>query len=272
MKYNVFLLNRKTNMKYWICLLSVLFFSCKNHTNNNDSVEYFSNGNFKKKVFINNKGKTTLNYFEHHKDLVKSIVREKDSTSHIIEYYPNNKKKRLGNYAKENLKIGKWSFFDKEGNLNDIHEYLIVDGKSYLNQRWSLGFKGDTIGGNFFELNYKDTVNKKEANRFHFFLSMPLLSNESESFIVLPKEEGEIKSDFSNRNEILWDTIFSIGTKYPKDKKLKDRNYDIVLDVFSDDVGSTNLKGILIEKNKSKSDSADFVTRELFFDIKYYVK
>jgi len=258
-------------MRAYIVTIGCFFLLCCKLENNN-SFKYFPNGNLKQKTFINDKGKkTVLNYFEDYKDIVKSVVRRGDSTKHIIEYFPNNKKKKVGNYYQDSLKIGKWSFFDLKGNLKEVHEYLIIDKKSYLNQNWILGSKGDTIGGNYFELNFNDTVNKNEGNRFHFFLTMPLLSNESDTFIILAKKQGEINSDFSNRNKILWDTIFSVATKYPEKKELKDRKFDILLDVFSNKVGTANLKGILVEKDKSKRDSADFITREIFFDIDYYI-
>ena len=76
----------------------------------------------------------------------------------------------------------------------------------------------------------------------------------------------------SNQNEIEWDTIFSLGTKFESNQDLKFRNHDIVFDAYSKDKGKMNLKGILVEKEPGGDESVDFKTRNIYFDIPYFVK
>ncbi len=145
--------------------------------------------------------------------------------------------------------MGKWKFYNNDEILNDIKEYLIINGQSYLNQRWVFNKIGDTIGGNFFEVKMKDTVNQDEINRFHFFLKRPLFSYNSESYILLPKDDRKLNKDFSNKDVIEWDTIRSIETKNTSNQNLKSRNYDILLDAYSKENGDLSLIGILVEKS-----------------------
>lgn len=254
--------------------LALAFYTCKKGTQSSSIIEYYENGKIKSKTSYSNGRKTVIQYFNNKENNAEAIIRSQgDSMSHVMCYYPNNKLRSIGNFYLDSLKVGKWKYYNNNETLNDINEYLIISGQSYLNQRWVFNEIGDTIGGNFFEVKMKDTINQDEANRFHFFLKKPLFSsNNSESYILLPKDDRKLNKDFSNKDAIEWDTIHSIRTKNTSNQNLKSRHYDILLDTYSEDSGDLSLIGILVEKDLREIDSIDFVTRDIYFDIPYFVK
>lgn len=237
------------------------------------SFEYYPNGNVKSKVSYENEKRVVTHFFEDMPDSVETVIKQINDTVTWVKYYwPKNKLKETGYFYLDSLKIGKWKIYDANGKLNDVREYILLDKNSYLNQRWVLNAKGDTIGGNYYKLKMSDTVGFNEANRFYFLLKQPLFSERSEAFIILPKNEQKLRKDFSNHKSIKWDTIYSIGTKYKMNEELKFRNHDIILDAFSAEKGEMSLKGILVEKELYEADSIDFKTRNIYFDIPYFVK
>ncbi|NAS12672.1 toxin-antitoxin system YwqK family antitoxin [Poritiphilus flavus] len=258
-----------------ICfLIGTIFCSCNEVAKSSATVEYFANGNVKSKTSFSSGKKTVFQYFKNHKDTVEIIYRyQDDSLKHMMHYHSNGNLRKIGKLYLDSLKIGKWKFYERDGNLKDIREYLLIDGKSYLNQRWIFNVDGDTIGGNYFELKMKDTIAQGQGNRFHFFLKEPLFSYKSESYVLMPKEGQKVEKDFSNQYSIEWDTINSIGTKYRFNEELRVRNHDIILDAFAKEKGKMNLRGIIVEKHlEGVGDSIDFKTRNIYFNIPYVVK
>lgn len=255
------------------CLVSLIFCCCNDTVKPSVEVIHYPNGNIKSKTLYKDRKKTVKQYFENKENIVEAMIEQiSDSSSHAQYYHPNQNLKETGTFYSDSLKIGKWKIYDEDGNPIDIREYLLIDNKSYLNQRWVLNTAGDTIGGNFYLLKKKDTIDFGSKNRFHFLLKQPLFSNDSQAFVLLPKEGQDLKEDFSNQYDIVWDTIYSIGTKYKLNQELKFRNHDIILDAFSKEKGEMSLKGVLVEKNIEQIDSIDFKTRNIYFDIPYFVK
>ena len=258
-------------MKKEIVLLLMIFtLGCKDKGENIE-IEYYTDGSIKTKT-VNNKENITIFSYYPEESKIKSILKKNDSIIYSEGYYYNGQVKVSGTYDVKGRKIGKWSFFDKSGLLTDIYEYSVIDSLEYLNQRWILDKKGDTIGGNYYELTYKDSVNQSEANRFHFFLKQPLLSLDSESFILIPKNGEKIKENFRSMSNIEWDTIKSIGVKHKNNNALKSRNHDIILDVFSKEKGINHLRGVIVERVNKQNNSIDFKTRDIYFNIEYFVK
>lgn len=255
-------------------LLVIIITSCENkNVNSNPYSEYFENGNIKSKTYSIESGDSIINYFRNRKDTISSIITySNDSLARKINFYPDEKIKSIGDLFADTLKTGIWQYYHSKGYIEDSREYYIIDNTSYLNQRWVLNSKGDTIRGNFFEIKFNDTILLGEKNRFHFFLKEPLLSNDSEAFVILPKKGQQLKKDFSNQKEILWDTIFDIGLKNSENVNLKDRRRDVIFDVFTVDSGENELVGIFIEKNTNNNNTSDFTTRNIYFNIPYFVR
>lgn len=254
-------------------LIGLVFCCCNNKAKPITEVEYYPNGNIKSKTFHKDDKKITTYFFENKENIVEAVIEQnRDSSSLAMYYHSDEKLKEKGTFYSDSLKVGKWEIYDENQNPIDIREYLLINGDSYLNQRWVLNKEGDTIGGNFFLLKKQDTIDFGNKNRFHFLLKQPLFSENSEAFVLLPKEGQELKKDFSNHYDIEWDTIHSIGTKYKLNEELKSRNHDVILDAFSKEKGEMSLMGVLVEKASESSDSVDFKTRNIYFDIPYFVK
>lgn len=256
---------------YIIAVLFVSLIGCSN--DDKEKITYYENGRIKSKTFLLDNKNVQHKYFNSERNNIEIVTTyENDTLSSSNFYYSNDNLRKKGVFYLDSLEIGNWNFYDIDGNITDVREFLIINKKSYLNQRWLFNTIGDTIGGNFFEVKFSDTIVKGKPNRFHFLLTRPILSEKSKSFILIPKEEYGLNKDFSNQNDIKYDTVFSIGSKYPLDDNLKTRDYDIVMDVYSKEKGEVNLKGILVEKEIKDGDSIDFVTRNIYFIIPYFIK
>jgi len=260
--------------KQFIYIISILVLSCCKENNRSQAkLEYYLNGKIKSKTTIVDGKKTVHNFFENNENVVKSIITEvNDTLSHAMYYDLAHNLKEEGDFYLDSLKIGKWKIYDTIGRASDVRDYILIENNSYLNQRWVMNQDNDTIGGNYFLVKMKDTIDFGEVNRIYFLLKQPLFSEDSEAFVLLPKDGQNLENDFSNQNEIEWDTIFSLGTKFESNQDLKFRNHDIVFDAYSKDKGKMNLKGILVEKEPGGDESVDFKTRNIYFDIPYFVK
>lgn len=81
--------------------------------------EFYENGNVKIEGFLNQKGEKSGLWRGYAKQgwLQSEIlyVRGKKN-GHAVVFYPNQQPKYIGEY-KDDIKIGKWRFYDEEGNL-----------------------------------------------------------------------------------------------------------------------------------------------------------
>jgi len=257
--------------KVIICLLiSIIYLSCSE--NENTVREYYSNGNIKLEIRMLNNQKIITHYYEKYENIIEQYkLKENDSCYYQESYFPNGLLKNKGKIYLDSLKMGIWEFYNANGYVSDVREYLLINNTSYLNQRWLISSESDTTGGNFLQVTMKDTVKVGEVNRIHFQLRAPLFSLESESFVLITKDMDSLNSDFSNQNKIVWDTIYSVGKKYKDNEEFKSYNHDVLVDLISKN-GNNRLAGIFVEKEFKELDTLDFITRNIYFDLSYFAE
>jgi antitoxin component YwqK of YwqJK toxin-antitoxin module len=238
--------------------------------------EFYENGN-PKTVYFYEKGKrkdSSVHYFETSRGAMKAIKYWKDDNAYFQkDFFENGRLMRKGKLLKDNFRLGKWDLYALENYKAEVIEYFNINNKSYRNQTWKLNRKGDTIlGGNFYRLlHFQDTVHYNQPSRTHFLLMQKLL--DGELFLCLPKKAKSLKADFSNEYEITWDTIKNISREFKNEPKYKNVKYDVIFGLISGDKGPNNLRGYLLELEDVRySDTIDFITRKIYFDIPYYVK
>lgn len=260
--------------KYMTLILAIcLLVSCNNKEK---VIEYYQNGN-PKALYIYENGiiqDSSIHYYENIKEAIKAIKYWKnDSVYYQKDFFENGKLMREGKLLRDNFRIGKWDLYSPENYKSEVIEYFNINNESYRNQTWKLNSRGDTIlGGNFYRLlHFQDTILYNQPSRTHFLLKQRLL--EGELFVCLPKKGMTIKSDFSNEYKIAWDTINNISREYKNDSKYENVKYDVIFGLVSDKKGLNVLRGFLLEKEDVRhSDTLDFITRKIYFEIPYFVK
>lgn len=286
-------------MKYsLLTILLILLISCNDIKKEK---EYYTNGNLKYEVAINNdiydgnykeyyedgslrvegnfdknlKDGLFTQYYKSTDKLLKTETLWKNDTS----YYQKNIG-LPGNILSEgaldnNRKVGKWKYYDEnKGYLKEIQEFLIVRDSTYLNQNWLLNNEKDTLTeGNHYKMMSSDTLDNKQQ-RVYFFLKQPYFSYDSNLVVLIPRDDDKLKDDFTNENTIKWDTIDNLANRFRSQGKYSDRNHDVVFDLDYLSAGKKRLRGILLEKQTVKSDTSnyDFATRKIYFDKEFYVK
>lgn len=170
--------------------------------------------------------------------------------------------------------IGVRKFVILNGNIKDsIVEYLIIDGKEYANQIWLVNKNNDTIGGNYFKSWVKDSTKLGETTRLRYELIKPTISYESDMYILIPKNENELKNDYSNLFDIKLDTLLSLkndGIPHPEISELNlPLNHIVEFGLKYGKPGEKRVRGVIIERGKKNSRGYE---RRLFFDNCFYVK
>ena len=254
-----------------------LKYSLRNNVKEGKYEEFYDNGNLK--MLCNyDKGKikdSSVYFYKNNNGAIKSIKYWKNGNAWFQkDFFENGKVMRNGKLLKDNFRIGIWNLYSSDNYKSEVIEYFNINNKSYRNQTWRLNNKGDTIyGGNFYEYRKKkDTVLYNETNRFHFSLTQRVLTN-SILYLCIAKRGNKLKSDFSNQYKIPLDTIQNMSIEFKNNPVLKDGKYDVLFDILPRKIGNDTLRGFLLEKEITKdSDTIDFVTRQIYFSIPYYVK
>ena len=292
---------------YVILLFSIIFTSCKKEVR-----DYYENGNLKAsyykkdgkkhgiyKGYYNNNILKDIHHFYNDKlvdssiyyhappneNKIKRIQYWGDSLNYQINYGINGRKVDEGNIlpTKKGVTVGLWKFYNKKGFLDSIREYYNISGKPYINQVWHLNKLGDTLNnrGNFFKILYKDTINLDEVAKFRFILEKPFFGFKSESEVVIPIYNEDLKSDFSNLNKIERDTFYSLkndNIPHPEIPKYVIQNQVIEFGLDYDEPGEKRLRGILIEYTQRykgdivHEDSLERIERRLYFDKTFFIK
>ena len=232
--------------------------------------DYYENGNLRSEVIYVDglkNGLSTLYYPSENKYSTSEILWKNDSAYYQKNYDVGRRLVNEGSVFQYDQRIGKWNFYDQKESLSEVKEFINVKDGSYLNQHWILNDKKDTIGGNYYKLKLTP-IDSNRTIRFHFLLKRPLLLNNSELFVCLPKDKN-LKEDFSNENKIKWDTIDNMARRFKDQSKYLNRNYDVIFDIDVKDLKVKPLKGYLLESQKVEKDSFDTVTRKIYFNIPY---
>ena len=179
-----------------------------------------------------------------------------------------------GKVRKENRKfrINKWRFIKPQ--YDSIVEYLDVDNRSYVNQFWIINKHKDTLyeRSNFFEYNFKDSINVDQPARFQFYLNSKFY-NSSDVEVILPYDTDKLNDDFSNISKIRTDTFPSLdndGIPHPEipEEVPTDRLVDFILTYETP--GNKKIRGALIEYYYNEDSIR--IERRLYFDKSIYVK
>lgn len=286
-------------MKYVLQLIFLaLIVSCNS---SKKEKEYYANGKLKYEVTINDDGYNG-DYKEYYEDgtlRIEGVFKDNLKQGLFTHYYkPKDRllktetlwendtsyhQKNIGKSGnvlsegelKNNLKVGKWEYYEENnGYLKEIQEYLIIRDTTYLNQNWLLNREKDTFPkGNHYKMMSPDTLNY-EQQRIYFFLKQPYISYDSELVVLLPRNDDELKEDFSNESTIEWDTIDNLANRFRNQGKYGDRNHDVVFDLDYLSAGKKRLRGVLLEKQNTESDTSkfDFTTRKIYFDKEIYIR
>lgn len=252
----------------------LLLISCNN--NKKEVVEYYDNEN-PKSVYIYKKSikqDSSIHFYETPKAAVRTIKYWKDGNAYYQkDFFENGNLRREGRLLRDNFRIGKWDLYNSEGYKLEVIEYFNINNKSYINQVWKLNSKGDTIpGGGFYEVKNKDTISYNTPIRFYFFLRQRILLD-SDLSLCFAKKGYFIKPDFSNQYKVLLDTVKNMSIEFKNHPKFKNREYDVLFDLMPRKMGHDTLRGFLLEKKIVKNnDTVDFITRQFYFNIPYYVK
>lgn len=278
-------------MKFYYILLTIIFISCKFDKEN---VIYYDNGDKKKILYDDYQfieyfktGSIKEMQFRKESNILKknidSLKTKHDlnnftstNTKYIyIEFYENGQLQRIGGYDGKFFKNGIWNYFNSNGDKVFSAEYQDIEGREYLNRIWEFNKLQDTINGNAYKLYLKkDTFAVNERILFRFYLTYPTFSYDSDLFVCVPKNKNnssKIKDDFSNINEIEWDTIENFHS-YFLNKKIEPSKYDNLRSNISfeyEKSGPKIIKGFIIEKDSSKKDSVNF--RKYYFKKKLYI-
>lgn len=267
---------------------------------------YFKNGNIKRIEFYSNEEKDSTYIFY---DLSDKIIRTKfhihSDSVYQKTYYKNGSlfKKgwllNIGNGTK--FPIGKWYYYNKNEELSDIRQYMIVRGESILNQIWFLNEKGDTVvigDEKFNSYEQKTFVSQKIKNLESDYLFLKYLKNDTlkvgEAFTLLLMNMGaseksfskvfiegrkELKEDFSNEFslELHEYNNLSVDTINQKWFKTLSPFYDdvVLFGVIPPEIGKNTLKGYMLElinDTLANGKIKERIKNKTYFKIPLYVK
>lgn len=240
-----------------------------------------------------------IQYYDTSKKRLKEVFL-KDSI--LKKFYKNGKLFSEGKINHNKQRIGEWLFYTKEGNLSEIREYLILNNSLYLNQNiyfseqdgyWNeykdknfnyynqTDFSSDTLV--YIKTFYaqfdlgKDTIKLNEPWLAVCYYYTPVFrKQDSESIIILPKNQNSFKSDFSNISQVEKDTFFSLRkdiknrVNFPDD----DFDYTIAFGKWFETPGKKVVRGYLSEfyTNNINSENSKVIEKLTFFEKELYVK
>ena len=291
---------------FYIFIISIFLISCKSEVV--ETKHFYDSGNLKE-LHISASGKQNkiVYYYDNAKSNIKMEKFLKPDYDSLIYYYENGNIFKKGTEDKDNQRFGIWNYYTKEGYLSNSREYFIVNNSwrtgSWLNQSIYFNSKGDTIfyGNNKFNIyDQKDFRKESEGEkssifvRFHKNVADTISiaesfsgiaedgapfwkSKNSESFIVLAKENYNFNKDFSNEAQVKLDTFYCLE----KDKNNRgilleaDQKHTVIFGRWFDTPGEKILRGYMVERYKRKSTETDSITgeaRRTYFEKRIFVK
>lgn len=232
-------------------------YELKNNKLDGDFIVFYPNGNIKEKhkfkegVYID-----SSTYYDQKKQKIKIIYHLTDKILYA-KLFKNNILNSEGKYY-SNQKRGKWKYYDGNGKLKEIFEYLDICGKQYTNQGWCFDIKGNLIKKFKYEHNYILTMQKKnykvnETINLNMVYKPFLFKNSNSIIYMSPK----IERTFCNLNNVKLDSIYSVN-----------HNFDIKLSFSTK--GNKTLRGYIKEFYNKKADEIDSTTYGetfIYFDI-----
>ncbi len=242
--------------------------------------EYYDNGNIK--LIHNYKVGTLVDssmYFDENKKdvlIFKRLWGDNLSKVKQVEYFLDGTLKKEGYVNDEILKIGKWNFYNKKGELDFIREYKIIDGKHHLNQAWKINNLGDTLynGSKYFDIQLlSDTISQGKAILGAAFLRSELFKDKkSEIIVCVPNEKSiNFNEEFSNFSIVRLDTFYNLQHDIINQKNFEGHSkpYSVAFGKKIRTNGRKKLRGF-IEEYYEENDS--IYSTKMFFSIPVYVK
>ncbi len=257
-------------MRYLAILFTSLFLftSCKNEIK-----EYDNKHRLTKEYSLNDKKKFdeiykefyengNLKIVKHFKDgiLIDSIILyNSDNTINQVQFplkkdsllYKNYLKNTLeseGIFYKE-MKLGKWKYFKKNGNLDKVVEYVNVCGKQYTNQGWYFENGKDTIKefGNYYSVKIPKHVKQNKLLKLTIYYNPIIAANPDLIFCI----GTDVDKNFCNLEQTKLDTAYGVNNTIP-------------LEIIFNKKGKKNLRGFIKEYYTVKDSSA---SRLIYVDI-----
>lgn len=204
----------------------------------------------------------------------KKVLKVDDFTKSVKFYDKNGLLEKEGKFLYDTIKTGIWSYYEK-GKLKDQIEFIFKDNSEYLNQIWVYDKNEELAGGLYYEISkIKDDYSLGEKILIEIGTPYKFFSDLDSELFLLYSSKEEFNVDYSNKNEIKFDTIWNIKKNYPtKFPDEDDYKFYIRFNIVPNKIGTFKAIGVLTE-HASDFVENDSVTkyREIFLDIKFNVK
>ena len=246
--------------------------------------EFYPTGGVKEIHFYENGMKIDSSlYFTERGNIIKKDYHNKNGSFFRKYYSKNETLKKEGCYDSLKRYLGKWKFYEGEI-LDQIIEYKIIKGKSYLNQLWENDRYGkvDSLKGTYYKLDLvEDTIYLDQPIRAKAIIISDLTKKKYSSVLaVIPKYfTSNFNKDFSNLETIVHDTIYNLNMELEYRKQMgldEKKNYGSIVTFgrYFEKSGNNNFRGVLVEYYDEKVAPDSLVLREhkYYFDIPVFVK
>lgn len=288
-------------MKKLIIILALfLIYSC-----DNKKIEYYDSGKVKniyslkngkyhglfegydnlgniKKVHIYHEGEKSDSsvYYKQTGNINRIDYYKAGVIAYRKELYDNGKIKEEGKMLKDQFPIGRWKYYDNEGYLAQIKEFINIQNQPYLNQDWVFDHKGDTISkkSNYYVIDFeKDTITLEEPIRSIVYLKAPLFKGKNSSIMVIvPKEYSEnFNEDFSNLKEVIMDTTHNLNIEKDYRGQLGlegNYQYSVFFGRYFNTPGLKKFRGIIVEYYYTEGMIPDSLNQNYYEHKKYFEK
>lgn len=247
---------------------------------------FYSNGNIKE-THLYGFGKlkdSSVFYYRDYKNTIKEKRFYYNDSIKAILFDVEGRKHSSGLLLKDSLKIGKWNYYNENGFVEKIGEYILVKGEQYLNQVWLLNQNKDTLyGGGHYRIDFaKDTIGIDEPFQAVAYLYVPQFdkksNGKSESMLLLNKQNTLFNRDFSNERDVALDTFYNLNRDelnrpfFPNNNP----NYTLVFGKWFNSPGEKKIKGYILEyfifDSPQGVDSIYRLENKSYFDRTIYVK
>lgn len=207
-------------------------------------------------------------------ELKNQEIECSQNTCIVSNYNENGVLISSGKVRRENrnFRINKWRFIKLQ--YDSIVEYLDVNNRSYVNQFWIINRHKDTLfeKSNFFEYNFKDSINVNQPARVQFYLNSKFY-NSSDVEVILPYDTDKLNDDFSNISKIRTDTFPSLdneGIPHPEISEEVPTDRLVDFNLIYETPENKKIKGALVEYYYNKDSTR--IERRLYFEKFIYVK
>ena len=173
-----------------------------------ERIVYYKSGNIFSRTSYkdNNRNDSLYYYYDNEKNTIKAIkFFFKNHNIFFKHFYNNEILKEVGLLNTKNERLGKWSFYNKEGHIDYIKEFKIINGTSYTNQLWNLLSSGDTLNTGT-SMRYEVGPRKLQlGDSIRFFFQSDVSYQPpgvSDFLVAIPKDytKENFTKDFSNQD------------------------------------------------------------------------